>query len=171
MPRRTKTNQSKTTNSKTMQSFVYGSNPLTLFDYTTHTPVLRRLTSRIMRLTLLPAVAKLPQRSHLAAASSPARLSLCRSHELRSKVLSLELLLSILQSPGRVFTSNEMFMTAIKLTCVWRSPRTAPPPCRRCSSSAWPSSSRCWPTSNSTSRNRSRYGRRLRWDVWCVFWL
>ncbi|XP_043188621.1 brefeldin A-inhibited guanine nucleotide-exchange protein 1-like isoform X1 [Amphibalanus amphitrite] len=37
-----------------------------------------------------------------------------KSHELRSKVLSLELLLSILQSPGRVFTSNEMFITAIK---------------------------------------------------------
>ncbi|XP_037068688.1 brefeldin A-inhibited guanine nucleotide-exchange protein 2-like [Pollicipes pollicipes] len=37
-----------------------------------------------------------------------------KSHELRSKVLSLELLLSILQSPGPVFTTNDMFITAIK---------------------------------------------------------
>lgn len=37
-----------------------------------------------------------------------------KSHELRSKVLSLHLLLSILQSAGPVFRNNEMFITAIK---------------------------------------------------------
>ncbi|XP_055372240.1 brefeldin A-inhibited guanine nucleotide-exchange protein 1 [Condylostylus longicornis] len=37
-----------------------------------------------------------------------------RSHELRSKVLSLHLLLSILQNAGPVFRSNEMFIMAIK---------------------------------------------------------
>lgn len=41
-------------------------------------------------------------------------LSHFRSHELRSKVLSLELLLSILQSAGPVFQTNEMFINAIK---------------------------------------------------------
>lgn len=39
---------------------------------------------------------------------------LVRSHELRSKVLSLHLLLSILQSAGPVFRGNVMFVTAIK---------------------------------------------------------
>jgi brefeldin A-inhibited guanine nucleotide-exchange protein len=37
-----------------------------------------------------------------------------KSHELRSKVLSLHLLLSILQNAGTVFRSNEMFIMAIK---------------------------------------------------------
>lgn len=37
-----------------------------------------------------------------------------KSHELRSKVLSLHLLLSILQNAGPVFRNNEMFITAIK---------------------------------------------------------
>lgn len=37
-----------------------------------------------------------------------------RSHELRSKILSLHLLLSILQNAGPIFRSNEMFITAIK---------------------------------------------------------
>lgn len=37
-----------------------------------------------------------------------------KSHELRSKVLSLHLLLSILQNAGPVFQSNEMFIMAIK---------------------------------------------------------
>ncbi|XP_044734838.1 brefeldin A-inhibited guanine nucleotide-exchange protein 1 isoform X2 [Chrysoperla carnea] len=37
-----------------------------------------------------------------------------KSHELRSKILSLHLLLSILQNAGPVFQSNEMFITAIK---------------------------------------------------------
>lgn len=37
-----------------------------------------------------------------------------KSHELRSKILSLHLLLSILQNAGPVFRSNEMFITAIK---------------------------------------------------------
>ena len=37
-----------------------------------------------------------------------------RSHELRSKVLSLQLLLSILQNAGPVFQTNEMFINAIK---------------------------------------------------------
>lgn len=37
-----------------------------------------------------------------------------KSHELRSKILSLELLLSILQNAGPVFRNNEMFITAIK---------------------------------------------------------
>lgn len=37
-----------------------------------------------------------------------------KSHELRSKILSLQLLLSILQNSGPVFRSNEMFTTAIK---------------------------------------------------------
>ena len=37
-----------------------------------------------------------------------------RSHELRSKVLSLQLLLSILQNAGNVFRTNDMFINAIK---------------------------------------------------------
>uniref|UniRef100_A0A8C5FG91 ARF guanine nucleotide exchange factor 1 n=1 Tax=Gadus morhua TaxID=8049 RepID=A0A8C5FG91_GADMO len=37
-----------------------------------------------------------------------------KSHELRSKVLSLQLLLSILQNAGPVFKTNEMFINAIK---------------------------------------------------------
>ncbi|XP_075224969.1 ADP ribosylation factor guanine nucleotide exchange factor Sec71 [Lycorma delicatula] len=37
-----------------------------------------------------------------------------KSHELRSKILSLHLLLSILQSAGPVFRANAMFVTAIK---------------------------------------------------------
>lgn len=37
-----------------------------------------------------------------------------RSHELRSKVLSLQLLLSILQNAGPVFKTNDMFINAIK---------------------------------------------------------
>lgn len=37
-----------------------------------------------------------------------------KSHELRSKILSLHLLLSILQNAGPVFRGNEMFITAIK---------------------------------------------------------
>jgi len=41
-------------------------------------------------------------------------LCLFRSHELRSKVLSLQLLLSILQNAGPVFQTNEMFINAIK---------------------------------------------------------
>lgn len=42
------------------------------------------------------------------------KFCLFRSHELRSKILSLHLLLSILQSAGPVFRSNVMFVTAIK---------------------------------------------------------
>ncbi len=41
-------------------------------------------------------------------------LALCRSHELRSKVVSLELLLSILQNSGPVFRTDELFISAIK---------------------------------------------------------
>ncbi|XP_048583059.1 brefeldin A-inhibited guanine nucleotide-exchange protein 1 isoform X2 [Nematostella vectensis] len=37
-----------------------------------------------------------------------------KSHELRSKILSLELLLSCLQNAGPVFCNHEMFITAIK---------------------------------------------------------
>ena len=37
-----------------------------------------------------------------------------RSHELRSKILSLQLLLSILQNAGPVFHTNDMFINAIK---------------------------------------------------------
>ncbi|KAG1705092.1 Brefeldin A-inhibited guanine nucleotide-exchange protein 1 [Nymphon striatum] len=37
-----------------------------------------------------------------------------KSHELRSKILSLQLLLSILQNAGPVFQTNEIFITAIK---------------------------------------------------------
>ncbi|VDK88816.1 unnamed protein product [Dibothriocephalus latus] len=37
-----------------------------------------------------------------------------KSHELRSKILSLQLLLSILQNPGPAFRSSEVFVTAIK---------------------------------------------------------
>ncbi|XP_062841626.1 brefeldin A-inhibited guanine nucleotide-exchange protein 1 isoform X2 [Trichomycterus rosablanca] len=37
-----------------------------------------------------------------------------KSHELRSKVLSLQLLLSILQDAGPIFKTNEMFINAIK---------------------------------------------------------
>ncbi|XP_067108829.1 brefeldin A-inhibited guanine nucleotide-exchange protein 1-like [Osmerus mordax] len=37
-----------------------------------------------------------------------------KSHELRSKVLSLQLLMSILQNAGPIFKTNEMFINAIK---------------------------------------------------------
>lgn len=37
-----------------------------------------------------------------------------KSHELRSKILSLHLLLSILQNAGPIFRSNDMFVMAIK---------------------------------------------------------
>lgn len=37
-----------------------------------------------------------------------------KSHELRSKILSLQLLLSILQNAGPVFKTNERFINAIK---------------------------------------------------------
>lgn len=37
-----------------------------------------------------------------------------RSHELRSKVVSLQLLLSVLQGAGPVFRTHEMFVNAIK---------------------------------------------------------
>ncbi|XP_050735041.1 brefeldin A-inhibited guanine nucleotide-exchange protein 1-like isoform X2 [Eriocheir sinensis] len=37
-----------------------------------------------------------------------------KSHELRSKILSLEMLLSIVQNAGQVFRSNDTFITAIK---------------------------------------------------------
>ena len=39
---------------------------------------------------------------------------LFRSHELRSKILSLQLLLGILQNAGPILRSNEMFVIAIK---------------------------------------------------------
>ncbi|XP_007909597.2 brefeldin A-inhibited guanine nucleotide-exchange protein 2 isoform X2 [Callorhinchus milii] len=37
-----------------------------------------------------------------------------KSHELRSKIVSLQLLLSVLQSAGPIFKTNEMFINAIK---------------------------------------------------------
>ncbi|CAL1607164.1 unnamed protein product [Knipowitschia caucasica] len=37
-----------------------------------------------------------------------------KSHELRSKIVSLQLLLSVLQTAGPVFRTHEMFVTAIK---------------------------------------------------------
>jgi brefeldin A-inhibited guanine nucleotide-exchange protein len=37
-----------------------------------------------------------------------------RSHELRSKILSLEMLLSIVQNAGPVFRSHDTFSTAVK---------------------------------------------------------
>ena len=37
-----------------------------------------------------------------------------KSHELRSKILSLQLILSILQNSGSVFQSNDLFAVAIK---------------------------------------------------------
>ena len=37
-----------------------------------------------------------------------------RAHELRSKVLSLELLLACLQNAGKVFKTSDMFISAIK---------------------------------------------------------
>ena len=37
-----------------------------------------------------------------------------KSHELRSKVLSLQLILSVVQNAGPVFRSNEMFISAVK---------------------------------------------------------
>lgn len=39
---------------------------------------------------------------------------ICRSHELRSKIVSLQLLLSVLQGAGPVFRTHEMFVNAIK---------------------------------------------------------
>lgn len=40
--------------------------------------------------------------------------SIFRSHELRSKIVSLQLLLSVLQNAGPVFRTHEMFINAIK---------------------------------------------------------
>jgi len=37
-----------------------------------------------------------------------------KSHELRSKILSLQLILSVVQNAGPVFRSNEMFISAVK---------------------------------------------------------
>ena len=37
-----------------------------------------------------------------------------KSHELRSKILSLQLILSVVQNAGAVFRSNEMFISAVK---------------------------------------------------------
>lgn len=51
--------------------------------------------------------------SHTSCFSPPFYPCL-RSHELRSKVLSLQLLLSILQNAGPIFKTNEMFINAIK---------------------------------------------------------
>lgn len=52
---------------------------------------------------------------HVSPGSELCSLSVClRSHELRSKVLSLQLLLSILQNAGPIFKTNEMFINAIK---------------------------------------------------------
>lgn len=42
------------------------------------------------------------------------RFPVCRSHELRSKIVSLQLLLSVLQNAGPVFRTHEMFINAIK---------------------------------------------------------
>lgn len=63
-----------------------------------------------------------------------------RSHELRSKILSLQLLLSILQNAGPVFRTNEMFINAIKqYLCVsWRVARLGFK-----SRDSWLSSSQC----------------------------
>lgn len=49
-------------------------------------------------------------------ASHSAAVWVCfaRSHELRSKVVSLQLLLSVLQNAGPVFRTHEMFINAIK---------------------------------------------------------
>lgn len=47
-------------------------------------------------------------------ALSPSFPSCARSHELRSKVVSLQLLLSVLQNAGPVFRTHEMFINAIK---------------------------------------------------------
>ena len=41
-------------------------------------------------------------------------VSSCRSHEFRSKMLALELLLSILQNAGPVFKTDDVFISAIK---------------------------------------------------------
>ena len=40
-----------------------------------------------------------------------------KSHELRSKILSLHLLLSILQNAGPVFRSNDIFITGLFNQC------------------------------------------------------
>ena len=37
-----------------------------------------------------------------------------KSHELRSKVFSLQLILSVVQNAGPVFRSDEMFISAVK---------------------------------------------------------
>lgn len=50
---------------------------------------------------------------HLSALSLFS-ISFARSHELRSKVVSLQLLLSVLQNAGPVFRTHEMFINAIK---------------------------------------------------------
>lgn len=46
--------------------------------------------------------------------NAPATRLPCRSHELRSKIVSLQLLLSVLQGAGPVFRTHEMFVNAIK---------------------------------------------------------
>lgn len=50
----------------------------------------------------------------LSFSSSSLFVFFTRSHELRSKVVSLQLLLSVLQNAGPVFRTHEMFINAIK---------------------------------------------------------
>uniref|UniRef100_A0A8C3LG62 ADP ribosylation factor guanine nucleotide exchange factor 1 n=1 Tax=Chrysolophus pictus TaxID=9089 RepID=A0A8C3LG62_CHRPC len=59
-------------------------------------------------LTLLLSLCKLSMKPLSDGPPDP------KSHELRSKILSLQLLLSILQNAGPVFRTNEMFINAIK---------------------------------------------------------
>jgi brefeldin A-inhibited guanine nucleotide-exchange protein len=40
--------------------------------------------------------------------------NMCRSHEMRSHILSLQLMLSVLQSAGTAFRTQEVFVVAIK---------------------------------------------------------
>ncbi|XP_023237066.1 brefeldin A-inhibited guanine nucleotide-exchange protein 1-like [Centruroides sculpturatus] len=96
-----------------------------------------------MEESLTPSLPRVPSQESLETVSEPVQMrfshilqkdaflvfrSLCKlsmkplpeghpdpkSHELRSKILSLQLLLSILQNAGPVFRSNDMFINAIK---------------------------------------------------------
>ncbi|PKU30869.1 hypothetical protein llap_18827 [Limosa lapponica baueri] len=62
-----------------------------------------------LRRAALPAVAAVLQKREWLNSNGKKQ-----SHELRSKILSLQLLLSILQNAGPVFRTNEMFINAIK---------------------------------------------------------
>ncbi|XP_028290046.1 brefeldin A-inhibited guanine nucleotide-exchange protein 1 isoform X3 [Gouania willdenowi] len=68
----------------------------------------------LCKLSMKPLSDGPPDPKHHRRADNLRIKSSSKSHELRSKVLSLQLLLSILQNAGPIFKTNEMFINAIK---------------------------------------------------------